>query len=82
MYQSFVVEGSLCPYCFVTWLVTIMLFVHVTARSAQAGHFGQKFADAGRAYVRNRWIGVGFGYGLIIVLVVVVFWDQLPLFFA
>ncbi|WP_216380012.1 vitamin K epoxide reductase family protein [Arcanobacterium phocae] len=82
MYQSLVVENSMCPYCVVTWFTTIMLFVHVTARSAQAGHFGDKFADAGRAYARNRWIGVGLSYGLVIVLVVVFFWDQLPLFFV
>lgn len=42
MYESFAVEGSLCPYCLVTWFVTITLFAHTISRVAQSGHFGDK----------------------------------------
>ncbi|ERH19437.1 vitamin K epoxide reductase family protein, partial [Actinobaculum sp. oral taxon 183 str. F0552] len=34
-YQAFAVERALCPYCLVTWFVTIPLIVHVLARSVQ-----------------------------------------------
>lgn len=82
MYESFAVEGSLCPYCLVTWFVTITLFAHTISRVAQSGHFGDKTADAGRALARNRWLGAGVGYAVIILLIVVTFWEQLPLFFV
>ncbi|QRV01502.1 vitamin K epoxide reductase family protein [Arcanobacterium phocisimile] len=77
MYESLAVEGKLCPYCMVTWVVTILLFVHVTARSAQAGHYGQGAQDFGRSYVRNRWIVIITAYAAVIVLIVTTFWNLL-----
>jgi uncharacterized membrane protein len=36
-YQSIYSIGALCPYCMVVWLVTIPLFVFVTARNLREG---------------------------------------------
>jgi uncharacterized membrane protein len=38
--QSVFVLGTLCPWCMVTWAVTIPLFWMVTLRGARDGHFG------------------------------------------
>jgi uncharacterized membrane protein len=38
--QSIFVLGTLCPWCMVTWAVTIPLFWAVTLRGAKDGHFG------------------------------------------
>lgn len=80
-YQSYVVEGSLCPYCVLTWLVTIPMFVNMLARTLQAGHAGKGTMDAGSALVRNRWIIVGIIYGLLVIFTIVWFWDMWPMVF-
>ncbi|USR78762.1 vitamin K epoxide reductase family protein [Arcanobacterium pinnipediorum] len=82
MYESLAVEGKLCPYCMVTWVVTIALFVHVTARTSQAGHLGQASADLGRAYARNRWLITGLAYVSVTGLIAVTFWNQLSVLFS
>ncbi|MFP7696810.1 vitamin K epoxide reductase family protein [Trueperella sp. LYQ143] len=75
-YQSYLVEGSLCPYCVVVWCVTIPLFVHLLARTLQAGHIGRGAMSAGSVLVRNRWLIIGLIYALLIIFTVVWFWDS------
>ena len=75
-YQSFVVERSLCPYCFVTWIVTIALFVIVWARTAQAGHWGERAERLGRAAVRNQGVILLGCYAALAVIALVTLWDQ------
>lgn len=81
-YQSYVVEGSLCPYCVVTWIVTIPLFIHLLARTMQAGHWGEGAMSAGSSLVRNRWLVVGIVYGLLVLFTIVWFWDMWPMVFG
>lgn len=80
-YQSYFVEGSLCPYCVITWLVTIPLFVHIVARTMQAGHWGQGAMRAGSALVRNRWIIVGGIFIALVAFTIVWFWDTWMIIF-
>ncbi|NCD19445.1 MAG: vitamin K epoxide reductase family protein [Actinobacteria bacterium] len=74
-YQSMAVIGSLCPYCVVTWLVVILVGVHLLARAAQAGHLPVTERLA-RTLVTERWLIVGGAYAVLLVLAVVVFWDK------
>lgn len=39
--QSIFVLGTLCPWCMVTWAVTIPLFWMITLGNARRGHFGE-----------------------------------------
>lgn len=49
--QSIFVLGTLCPWCMVTWAVTIPLFWMVTLWNAKRGHFGTAIRRAiGPAY--------------------------------
>lgn len=80
-YQSFFVEGSLCPYCVLTWFVMIPLFVHVLARTLQAGHWGESAMRVGSALTRNRWIIVGIVYMTLIVFTIFYFWEKWALVF-
>ncbi|MFY9263597.1 MAG: vitamin K epoxide reductase family protein [Actinomycetaceae bacterium] len=80
-YQSYVVEGSLCPYCVVTWLATIPLFVHLLARTMQAGAWGSGAEKAGSALVRNRWIIIVLVYVVLVAFTVIWFWDKWALVF-
>ena len=49
--QSIFVLGTLCPWCMVTWAVTIPLFWAVTLRGAKEGFFGARIMRAiGPAY--------------------------------
>ncbi|MDO4887185.1 MAG: vitamin K epoxide reductase family protein [Actinomycetaceae bacterium] len=76
-YQAFVVEGSLCPYCLVTWFVAIPLVIHVLVRSAQAGHV--PVGDGLRkVIVGGRWYAVVAIYVIIALIAVVRFWEQWP----
>lgn len=73
-HTAFFVERALCPYCLVTWFVTIPLIVQVLARSAQAGHF--PVPDAARRFlVHGRWWIVAAVYAVVVVMAVVIFWD-------
>lgn len=80
-YQSYFVEGSLCPYCVLTWFVMIPLFVHVLARTLQAGHWGKGAMKAGSALTRNRWLIVGIIYAALIVFTIFYFWEKWALVF-
>ncbi|VEI14085.1 vitamin K epoxide reductase family protein [Trueperella bialowiezensis] len=80
-YQSYGVERSICPYCVVVWLAVIPLFVHVVARTLQAGHLGAGAARVGSTLVRDRWVIVGVIYGLLVIATVVAFWDVWDLVF-
>ncbi|MCF2706343.1 vitamin K epoxide reductase family protein [Arcanobacterium haemolyticum] len=74
-YTSFVEERALCPYCLLTWFVTIPLIVNVLARSVQAGHIPSP--DGLRRFlVHGRWYIVMGIYAVIIVAAVVWFWDM------
>lgn len=75
VHQSMAVLGSLCPYCVVTWLVVILVGVHLLARAAQAGHLPvtRRFA---RTLVTERWLIVAGTYAVLVVLAIVVFWDK------
>ncbi len=74
-WTSFTVEQSLCPYCLITWTVTIPLVVNVLARSAQAGHFPCP-EGLRRVLVRGRWYIIAAVYVALVLFAVVWFWDQ------
>lgn len=80
-YQSYFVERSICPYCVVVWVAVIPLFVHLLARTLQAGHLGDGATAAGSALVRNRWLLVGAAYLTLVVVTVVAFWNSWALGF-
>ncbi|QOR46834.1 vitamin K epoxide reductase family protein [Trueperella pecoris] len=80
-YESFAVEGSLCPYCLLVWLSTIPLFLTLLGRVAQAGHLGQSAEAFGSAMVRNRWVILGGTYFALVLFAVVWFWDAWALVF-
>ncbi|MGM0385111.1 MAG: vitamin K epoxide reductase family protein [Actinomycetota bacterium] len=80
-YQSVAVIGSLCPYCVVTWLVVILVGVHLLARAAQAGHLPVTDGLA-RMLVTERWLIVAGAYAVLLVLAIVVFWDKWLLVFG
>ncbi|MCI7550874.1 MAG: vitamin K epoxide reductase family protein [Actinomycetaceae bacterium] len=80
-YESFFVEGSLCPYCVLVWVATIPLFVTVWARSLQAHHWGEKASHFGRALVRSRFVIIGAWYFAMIAFTIIVFWDRWVIFF-
>lgn len=46
--SSIYVLGTLCPWCMLTWSVTIPTFWFVTARNAAEGVFGERLRGAGR----------------------------------
>lgn len=81
VFQSVVVLGSLCPYCVVTWVVAILVAVHVLARAAQAGHLpvGDRVA---RALFADRWLLVAGSYAVLLVLATVAFWEKWLLVFG
>lgn len=74
-WTSFTVERSLCPYCLLTWFVTIPLIVNVWARSAQSGRLPLP-TGARTLLVRGRWLIVLALYLALVVLAIVWFWDQ------
>lgn len=75
-YQSFFVEGSLCPYCIVVWLSFWPLAVHYLARALQAGHVGAGLKKLGSSLVRGRWLIVAIGYGAFVLFTLFWFWDS------
>ncbi|MCI6574790.1 MAG: vitamin K epoxide reductase family protein [Actinomycetaceae bacterium] len=75
-YESFIVQRSLCPYCYLVWLVTIALFALVWARSLQAGHWGERGARYGEALVRNRFLIVGICYAVLVMFTLVWLWEM------
>ncbi|MDP9801688.1 putative membrane protein [Arcanobacterium wilhelmae] len=75
-YMSFFKEGSLCPYCVVTWFATIPLWVTVAGASLHAGHWGSGGVPFGRALVRNRWYVVVSVWAALVVFAIIWFWDQ------
>ena len=80
-FQSFVVEGSLCPYCVVTWLTTIPLAYLVWSRSLQAGHWGAGAEKLGSMLVRERFMVVGAIYLVLVIFTIIWFWDKWALVF-
>ena len=74
-YQAFAVERALCPYCLVTWFVTIPLIVHVLARSFGAGHLPAG-DGARRILVKGRWWLVAAVYLAVALVAVVALWDK------
>lgn len=64
---SFFVKGTLCPYCLLTWAVTIPLVIHTWIRCAQAGHLPCPSRLRG-GLVRWRW-GLVVGVYLIVAAV-------------
>lgn len=74
-YQSFFVERSICPYCFITWLVTIALFVIVWARALQSGHWGTRGESLGRFAARNHIAIVALCYIALLGFILIWFWD-------
>ncbi len=76
MYQAYWVKSTLCPYCFVVWLVSIPLIFILWARVLQAGHWGKKVEGAGRLLVRNRFLILGMIYFMLISFTVFWFWNE------
>lgn len=81
MYQSFVIERSLCPWCVVVWFVTIPLTVIVLGTALQAGHLGKIGVKAGEFIARNRLVLIFGSYLLLILFTTFWFWDQWSLVF-
>lgn len=49
IFQSIYRIGDLCPYCMVTWLITITSFLYVTLYNIEVGNIA----------LRGRWLSVG-----------------------
>lgn len=47
MTQSIFVLGTLCPWCMLTWTVTILMFWALTLNNAASGVFGTRLAPLG-----------------------------------
>ncbi len=80
-YQSYIVERSICPNCVLVWLAVIPLFIHILARTLQAGHLGEAAMAAGSVLVRNRWLIVAILYGTLIIITIAAFWNSWALVF-
>lgn len=75
-YESFFVARSLCPYCFVTWIVVIALLIHVWSRSLQAGHWGAGAEKIGRFLVLNRYVALCICYVILFLAILFAFWNK------
>lgn len=75
-YASLFEIGAGCPWCMVVWVVTILQFCVVTARSARAGAFGAVLRDSLLARVLSGMPLAIAGLWLFIVAAVVLvqFW--------
>ncbi len=70
-YQSLFVFKALCPYCMLTWLATIGVFVIVWANIYASGMVGRGAVSTGRA-VSRYWILVVLATCLLLVLGIVI----------
>lgn len=75
-YTAIFVEGLLCPYCLVTWMVAIVLVIHVLVRSMEAGRL-PGLQKVGRALVPWRWSLVLLTYVLLAAVITVNLWDKI-----
>ncbi|TBN58551.1 vitamin K epoxide reductase family protein [Glaciihabitans arcticus] len=65
--QSIFVLGTLCPWCMVTWSVTIPLFLVVTLRNLSSGVFGGGMTLRSTSAALYRWTPtITFGAYLVI----------------
>lgn len=77
---SFFVKESLCPFCLVTWAVTIPLIIHTWIRAAQAGHLPCTPKLRG-FLVRWRWVIVLVVYLYVFALAYFTIGDKLSYIF-
>ncbi len=77
MYQSYVVEGSLCPYCVVVWLVTLSLTYLLLRNATQAGYWGAKAQKVGEFLARNQLVILLITYLLWGIATGFWYWDNL-----
>lgn len=73
-YTAMMVERSLCPYCIVTWIVTIPVIVFTWIHSAWS--FLPLPDKPRRILVRSRWLIVLGIYAILIAIVVINFWNM------
>ncbi|MWB97798.1 vitamin K epoxide reductase family protein [Agromyces seonyuensis] len=68
--QSIYVLGVLCPWCMLTWSVTIPLFVAVTAGNLAGGVFGggERTRRVGSVILSWTWVIALVGYAVVILL--------------
>lgn len=77
IFSSVFALQTLCPWCFVTWLVTIAIFWAVTTHNAQHHLIlrGKQFVDFRHAWQRHSIAILILWYVLLFVLLLVEFWD-------
>lgn len=77
MFSSVFALHKICPWCFVTWLVTILIFWTVTTHNAQHGLIlrGKNFVDFRHMWQRNSIAILVLWYGMLFALLLVKFWD-------
>lgn len=57
LYHSLVTFKTLCPYCLVVWVCTILLWVHVTAHAHRLGALTSRQPAESAAFLyKERWI--------------------------
>lgn len=81
MYQSFFVAHSLCPYCVLTWYISVPLILLLWARCLQAGHCGARFVRGGEFLVRNYPVILTAAYAALSAFILFYFWDKWMLLF-
>lgn len=77
IFSSVFVLRTICPWCFVTWLVTIAIFWAITTYNAQHHLIlrGKNFIDFRHAWQRHSISILVLWYLLLFTLLLVEFWD-------
>ena len=77
IFSSVFALKTICPWCFLTWLVTIAIFWAVTTYNAQHGLIlrGKNFIDFRHMWQRNSIAILVLWYGFLFALLLVEFWD-------
>lgn len=77
MFSSVFALKTICPWCFVTWLVTILIFWAVTTHNAQHRLIlrGKQFVHFRAAWQEHSLAILILWYGFVFALLLVEFWD-------
>ena len=71
IYNSIYVLGSLCPYCMVTWTVTIATALYVSLRNVHEGLFGKNIKNKLDIFLqKNHLVILVIWYAVIFALIV------------
>jgi uncharacterized membrane protein len=77
IFSSVFALHTICPWCFLTWLVTIATFWAITTHNAQHGLIlrGKNFIDFRHMWQRNSIAILVLWYGMLFALLLVEFWE-------